>query len=483
MNSPRKRILLTGATGYVGGRLLMVMHRQGYRVRTLARRPEFLHIDPTWEVEKAKGDVLVKSTLVQALKDVDAAFYLIHSMGADGNFVDLDREGARNFGEAARECGVRRIIYLGGLGSDSNLSPHLQSRQEVGDILRESGVQVAELRASIVLGSGSLSFEMIRALVERLPVMITPRWVGVKAQPIAISDLLEYLMEALEIPLDQHRTIEIGGADQVSYGDLMQEYAHQRGLRRFMIAVPVLTPRLSSLWLGLVTPLYARTGRKLVESLRHSTTVQDPSGAKLFTIRPRGVQQAIAEALKNEDSECATTRWSDSISSTGMGDTLGTIRVGNRLVDTRSAVVDVPPAKAFRPIQRIGGATGWYYGNWLWRLRGFLDLLVGGVGMRRGRRHPDELRVGDVVDWWRVESFESGRQLRLAAEMKLPGRAWLEFTVAPNRNGSVISQTAVFDPVGLPGIAYWYGVYPLHALVFKGMLARIVREAQKTQQN
>ncbi len=479
MHPPRKRILLTGATGYVGGRLLMAMHQRGYRLRALARRPEFLHIDPTWDVEKAKGDVLERPTLIPALKDIDAAFYLVHSMGADGSFVDLDREGARNFGVAARECGVRRIVYLGGLGSDSILSPHLRSRQEVGDILRESGVQVLELRASIVLGSGSLSFEMIRALVERLPVMITPRWVGVKAQPIAISDLLDYLMEALEIPGDDHRTIEIGGTDRMSYGDLMQEYARLRGLRRFMIAVPVLTPRLSSLWLGLVTPLYARTGRKLVESLRHSTTVRDPSGALLFSVRPRGVRQAIAEALNNEDHEFATTRWSDPISSAGVGGGVGTVRVGNRLVDTRSAEVAVPPAIAFSPIQRIGGSTGWYYGNWLWKLRGFLDLLAGGVGMRRGRRHPDELREGDAIDWWRVESFAPGRCLRLVAEMKLPGRAWLEFTVEPNGDGSVITQTAVFDPVGLPGIAYWYGIYPLHARVFKGMLAGIVREAQK----
>jgi hypothetical protein len=351
----------------------------------------------------------------------------------------------------------------------------------VGDILRASGVPVIELRASIVLGSGSLSFEMIRALVERLPVMITPRWVSAKAQPIAISDLLDYLLEALEIPLDQHRTIEIGGPDQMSYGNLMQEYARQRNLRRLMIPVPVLTPHLSSLWLGLVTPLYARTGRKLVESLPHSTTVQDPSGARLFRVRPRGVRQAIAEALKNEDREYATTRWSDSVSSRDMNNKAGTMRFGNRLVDTRSAVVDLPPSHAFRPIQKIGGSRGWYYANWLWRTRGFLDLLVGGVGMRRGRRHPEDLRVGDVIDWWRVEAYEPGHHLGLAAEMKLPGRAWLEFTVEPHGRGSIVRQTAVFDPIGLPGIAYWFGVYPLHALIFRGMLAAIVRETERPE--
>jgi uncharacterized protein YbjT (DUF2867 family) len=481
MNTPEspKRILLTGGTGYVGGRLLGVLQEHGYNVRALAREPKFLQQRSALDVEIVKGDVLDKSSLLRAMQGVDAAYFMVHAMSSTRNFVELDREGAKNFGDAARECAVRRIIYLGGLGKGSKLSAHLQSRQEVGDILRRSGVQIIELRASIVIGSGSLSFEMIRALVERLPVMITPRWVAVQAQPIAINDLLEYLVEALDIHLQDNSIVEIGGADQVSYGDLMQEYARQRNLRRLMVPVPVLTPRLSSLWLGLVTPLYARTGRKLVESLPHSTIIEDPSGARLFRVRPRGVRQAIAEALQNEDREYATTRWSDSISSTGMSNKAGTMRVGNRLVDTRSAVVELPPSHAFRPIQKIGGSRGWYYANWLWRTRGFLDLLVGGVGMRRGRRHPEDLRVGDVIDWWRVEAYEPGHHLRLAAEMKLPGRAWLEFTVEPHGTGSIVRQTAVFDPIGLPGIAYWFGVYPLHALIFRGMLAAIVRETER----
>ena len=479
MISQQKRILLTGATGYVGGRLLRALSQHRYRVLTLARRPEFLHIDQGWGVELVKGDVFEKPSLVQAMQGVDAAYYMVHSMGARGDFIELDRVGAKNFGEAARECGVQRIIYLGGLGAGNALSPHLQSRQEVGDILRASGVQVIELRASIVIGSGSLSFEMIRALVERLPVMITPRWVGVKAQPIAITDLLDYLVQALEIPVRDNRIVEIGGADQVSYGELMQEYARQRGLRRLMIPVPVLTPRLSSLWLGLVTPLYARTGRKLVESLRHSTTVQDPSAVLLFRVKPRSVRQAIAEALKNEDREYAETRWSDAVSATGRGVETRSIRIGNRLIDVRYATIHASPSAAFRPIQKIGGVTGWYYANWLWGLRGFLDLLVGGVGMRRGRRHMQEIAVGDVIDWWRVEAFEPDRLIRLVAEMKLPGRAWLEFSVEKQGESSLIRQTAVFDPVGLLGLAYWYAIYPLHALVFKGMLGGIVREVQK----
>lgn len=485
MNTPAspKRILLTGGTGYVGGRLLTVLKEQGYIVRALARQPKFLQQRSGFDVETVQGDVLDKSSLVRAMQGVDAAYYMIHSMSSTRDFVELDREGAQNFGDAARESGVRRIIYLGGLGKGNHLSPHLQSRQEVGDILRRSGVQVIELRASIVIGSGSLSFEMIRALVERLPIMITPRWVAVQAQPIAIKDLLEYLVEASEVPLIGDSIFEIGGSDQVSYGDVMREYARQRGLRRLMIPVPVLTPRLSSLWLGLVTPLYARTGRKLVESLRHPTIVEDPSAQLTFRVRPRGVQQAIADALRNEDREYAETRWSDSVSASVGSSEIGSIRLGNRLIDTRSAVVAANPSVAFRPIQKIGGAAGWYYANWLWKLRGFLDLLIGGVGMRRGRRHPEHIVEGDIIDWWRVEQFESGRRLRLAAEMKLPGRAWLEFEVEQQGESSVIRQTAMFDPVGLLGLVYWYAVYPLHALVFKGMLAAIVRDIQIPPQN
>jgi uncharacterized protein YbjT (DUF2867 family) len=476
-----KRILVTGATGYVGGRLLRVLLERGYDVRALARRPQSLKPAAGFRAEIVRGDVLDKSSLVRAMQGVDTAYYMVHSMGSTLDFVELDRAGARNFGEAAQECGVRRIIYLGGLGKGGQLSPHLQSRQEVGDILRRSGVQIIELRASIVIGSGSLSFEMIRALVERLPIMITPRWVGVETQPVAISDLLEYLLEALEIQEQSSSCFEIGGPERVSYGQLMKEYARQRHLRRLMIPVPVLTPRLSSLWLGLVTPLYARTGRKLIESLRHPTIVSDSSGGSPFVVRPRGVRQAIAEALTDEDRGFSESPWSDpALPSSGVSRATN-IRLGNRLVDTRSAIVHALPPDAFRPIQRIGGATGWYYANWLWRLRGLLDLLFGGVGMKRARKHPDHIAEGDAIDWWRVEAFESDRYLRLAAEMKLPGRAWLEFVVERCGEDSVIKQTAIFDPVGLWGLVYWYSIYPLHTLVFKGMLAALVRQAQTPQ--
>jgi uncharacterized protein YbjT (DUF2867 family) len=412
------------------------------------------------------------------MEGVHTAYYLIHSMSSIGNFEEEDRRAAENFGEAAQRAGVNRIIYLGGLGdSKGALSSHLRSRHEVGEVLRGSGVPTIEFRASIIIGSGSLSFEMIRALVERLPIMITPRWVSTLAQPIAITDLLHYLVAALDLSIEGNQLYEIGGPDKVSYGDIMREYARQRGLRRFLLPVPVLTPRLSSLWLGLVTPVYARVGRKLIDSICNATVVQDESALNVFGIHPKGIREAIASALCNEDQEFAETRWSDALSSSGVRREWGGIRFGTRIVDSRVAEVPVSPELAFKPIRRIGGNTGWYYGNWLWQLRGFLDLLVGGVGMRRGRRDVERLRVGDVLDFWRVEAFEPNQRLRLAAEMKLPGRAWLEFEVEGNTSTSIIRQTAIFDPVGLFGLAYWYLLYPLHQLIFAGMLRSIVAVA------
>lgn len=473
-------ILLTGATGYVGGRLLKVLESGAHRVRCLARRPEFLQAKVARATEVVAGDVLDKRSLKEAMQGVHTAYYMVHSMGSAGAFEEEDRRAALNFGEAAAEAGVQRIIYLGGLGeSRVELSPHLRSRHEVGNVLRSSGVQVIEFRASIVIGSGSLSFEMIRALVERLPVMITPRWVSVPAQPIGIEDLLQYLVGALEREVPGNQIYEIGGSERVSYGDLMREYARQRGLRRVMVPVPVLTPHLSSLWLGLVTPLYARVGRALIDSIRHPTVVQDEAALKTFAIRPKGVREAIASALRNEDRDFAETRWPDALSSGGTPRRWGGVRFGTRIVDSRVAQVSAPREQAFEPIRRIGGATGWYYGDWLWWFRGFLDLLVGGVGMRRGRRDAETLRVGDVVDCWRVEACEPDRRLRLAAEMKLPGRAWLEFEVEGNGTASTIRQTAIFDPSGLLGLAYWYLLYPIHQLVFAGMLRGITAAIER----
>jgi uncharacterized protein YbjT (DUF2867 family) len=473
-------ILVTGATGYVGGRLLPLLVEDGWRVRCLARRPERLSSRVPAGVEVVSGDVLDAASLSPAMQGVEAAYYLIHSMGATGDFEEQDRLAADRFAAAAAAAGVRRIIYLGGLGEDeAELSAHLRSRHEVGERLDAHGVPVIELRASVIIGSGSLSFEMIRALVERLPVMVTPRWVQVAAQPIAIGDVLDYLRAALTVETG-HRsfTIEIGGPDQVSYGELMREYARQRGLRRWMIPVPLLTPHLSSLWLGLVTPLYARVGHKLIESLRHPTVVRDDTAKRLFSIRPIGVREAIASALRNEDSRFAQTRWSDALSAAGQPRQWGGARFGNRLVDSRSTPVAAAPFAVFAAVERLGGATGWYYANWLWTLRGWLDLLLGGVGMRRGRRDPQRVLVGDTLDCWRVECIEPGKRLRLAAEMKLPGQAWLEFEVQPRGDGTELRQTATFDPLGLLGLTYWYAVWPWHQLVFAGMLRGIAHAAR-----
>lgn len=476
----RGQILLTGATGYVGGRLLPLLAADGWRVRCLARQPDNLSPRVPAGVEVVPGDLLDAASLSAAMQGVEAAFYLVHSMGATGDFETQDRLAAEHFASAARAAGVQRIIYLGGLGEDEpDLSAHLRSRHEVGERLRAQGVPVIEFRASIIIGSGSLSFEMIRALVERLPVMVTPRWVRVTAQPLAIGDVLAYLRAALSLKLDGSVIVEIGGPDRVSYGELMREYARQRGLRRLMIPVPLLTPRLSSLWLGLVTPLYARVGRKLVDSLRHPTVVRDDSAQRLFTVRPLGVREAIERALRNEDFSFAQTRWSDALSAAANAPRQwGGARLGNRLVDSRSTQIVASPAAVFAAVERIGGAVGWYYANWLWTLRGWLDLLLGGVGMRRGRRDPQRLRVGDTLDCWRVEAIQPDQRLRLAAEMKLPGRAWLEFEVQPDGNRARLRQTATFDPLGLWGLAYWYGVWPLHQLVFAGMLRGIAKSAE-----
>ena len=480
ITSLKQKILLTGATGYVGGRLLRALERRGFSVRCLARNAAVLRGRVAATTEVVQGDCLDSSSLNLAMMGVATAYYLVHSMGATASFEEQDRVAAVNFGNAAKEAKVKRIVYLGGLGEGS-LSPHLRSRQEVGALLRASGIEVIEFRASIVIGSGSLSFEIIRALVERLPIMVCPRWVAVAAQPIGIEDLIEYLAGALDLPAQGSLVVEIGGPDRVSYRDIMNEYARQRGLRRVMISIPVLTPRLSSLWLGLVTPVYARVGRKLIDSMRNATIVKNPLALDLFPLRPKGLREIIRRAIDNEDSEFALTRWSDALSSAGLERSWGGVRFGNRIVDSRTVTVNVPAAIAFEPIRRIGGATGWYYGDWLWRLRGFVDLLMGGVGLRRGRRDPDRLETGDTLDFWRVESVEENRRLRLVAEMKLPGRAWLEFEVEEAGDRTLIRQTAIFDPIGLAGLAYWYILYPMHALMFGKMLAAIATQAQRKQ--
>ena len=473
---PRGRgiILLTGATGYIGGRLLPLLVATGRPVRLLARDPARLPGSSIPGAEVIVGDLLRPETLAPAFRDVEAAFYLVHSMESGGDFEAQDRLAAENFAEAARAAGVSRIIYLGGLGEDrEDLSPHLRSRREVGDILRRRGVPVVELRASIVIGAGSLSFEMIRALVERLPIMVTPRWVGVMTQPIAIADLLLYLKEALDITLQTSVVFEIGGAERTSYGGLMREYARLRGLRRGTIPVPVLTPRLSSLWLALVTPVYARVGRRLIDSIRHPTVVNDDRAARHFSVRSKGVLAAMIEAIAEEDAAFAASAW-DAAHAARVPRGWGGRRIGTRLVDARQARSDRPPPQAFAPIRQIGGRRGWYFADWLWSVRGLLDRIVGGPGLRRGRRDPEWPIVGDAIDCWRVEAFLPDRRLTLRAEMRLPGRAWLEFEVVPEADGSIVRQTAVFDASGLMGLLYWFLVWPLHEYIFAGLLRSVV---------
>jgi uncharacterized protein YbjT (DUF2867 family) len=469
---------LTGATGYVGGRLLTRLQNSGYPVACMTRRPENLSHRKQPGTEIRHGDVMDAASLETALAQVEVAFYLVHRLGDRVDFEEMEARGAEHFAAAAKKNGVKKIIYLSGLGRDGpDLSPHLRSRHRVGELLRASGIPVIELRASIILGSGSLSYEMIRSLVERLPVMICPRWVGTPTQPISIEDVLDYLMHSIPLASSENRVYEIGGPEPTSYGGIMMEYARQRGLKRRMIPVPLLTPRLSSLWLGLVTPVYARTGRKLVEGLKNPTVVEDPRALNDFPIRPMSLADALERARIFEDREMAETHWFEAVSSAGRLPSWGGKRYGSRLVDFRETYLPVTPEEAFHVVRSIGGKNGWYFADWLWKIRGAIDLLVGGVGLRRGRRHPTDLRVGDPVDFWRVESFEPNAALRLRAEMRLPGRAWLEFEVEKAENGCYLRQTAVFDPLGLGGVAYWYGIYPLHAMVFRGMLRGIAKEA------
>ena len=470
---PREKILLTGSTGYIGGRLLRRLEADSFPVRCLVRRPEVLGPQVAATIKVAGGDLLKPETLPAAMRGITTAYYLVHSMASEADYADQDRTAAKAFSSAARDEGVQRIVYLGGLGSGKDLSGHLRSRQEVGRILRSSGVTTIEFRASIIIGSGSLSFEMIRSLVEKLPVMLTPRWVHTMSQPIAVEDVIEYLHAALKAPLEGSRVIEIGGSEQASYADIMTEYGRQRGLRRKMISVPVLSPRLSGLWLGLITPIYARIGRKLVESLRNKTVVDRAAASEIFSIRPRGLAPAIRRALVNEDRGFAETRCSDAVSSLGSTSSRSGVRYRTRIVDSRVRFVPVPAPQAFTPIRRIGGEAGWYGSNWLWRVRGALDLLAGGPGMRRGRKDSEHPAIGETFDFRRVEAYEENRLLRLRAEMRLPGRAWLQFEVEPHGSGSWVRQTAEFAPLGFLGLAYWYGLYPLHYIVFTRLLREI----------
>jgi uncharacterized protein YbjT (DUF2867 family) len=484
------RCLVTGATGYIGGRLVPELLAAGYTVRCMARDPGKL-ADRPWsdDIEVAKADVSDAAALRKALADCDVAYYLIHSLGTGSSFEQRDRDAARAFADAAREAGVKRIVYLGGMisGQEGDLSPHLRSRAEVGDILLDSGVPTAALQAAVIIGSGSASFEMLRYLTERLPAMITPKWVTTRIQPIAVRDVLRYLVGAATLPADVNRRFDIGGPDVLTYADMMRRYAAVAKLPpRLLVSVPVLTPSLSSHWVGLVTPVPSGLARPLVESLRVEVVAAEHDIVQYIPDPPEGLlplDRAIELALTHTREGDVSTRWSSASIAGAPSDPLPSDPEwagGSLYVDERTSLVDAPPEALWRVIEGIGGTSGWYSFDAAWAVRGVMDRLVGGVGLRRGRRDPVHLRPGDALDFWRVEAIVPGELLRLRAEMKLPGLAWLELHVGRDEDGRTIyRQRAIFQPHGLTGHAYWRSISPFHGIVFGGMLRNITAAAEK----
>jgi len=469
------KMLVTGATGYVGGRLVPRLLSEGHEVVCLVRTPGSLD-DRPWvdRVEVRIGDVLEPATLHDGLNGCDGAYYLIHSMGRHNDFYRAEQESAINFRAAAEAAGLSRIVYLGGLGS-GNLSQHLASRQAVGHLLAEGPVPVTELRAAVVIGAGSLSFEMLRSLTEVLPVMTTPRWVRTHCQPIAVSDLLTILEDAMTDVGSDSKVLEIGGPDIVSYEQMMRIYAREAGLRRrLIIPLPVLSPGLSSLWIGLVTPVPAATARPLVGSLRNEVTVSDDRYLRTLPKPPMPIAEAVRRAL------APVGVVSDDPAAPQPGDPAWS--GGTRYSETREVVCRVSREVLAAEFMTIGGSKGYYTAAWAWRTRGLLDKLVGGPGLRRGREHPEQLSAGDALDFWRVETVEPGRRLALRAEMKMPGDARLEFTARDHPQGSTLAQTATFRPRGLFGRAYWYALYPFHRVIFSRMARAIVAAAESRAQ-
>lgn len=465
----------------------------GYAVRALVRDPARLQGRPwSHQIEVAQGDVLDPASLESALAGVDAAYYMVHSMGSGDQFHERDMIAARNFSQAAAAQGVQRILYLGGLGDpDADLSHHLRSRQQTGDALRESGVPVTELRAAVIVGSGSTSFEIIRYLTERIPVMICPRWVFTNIQPIAIRDVLSYLVQSLTIAETTGETIEIGGPDVMSYGAMMTTYAEVRGLKRYLLPVPALTPGLSAHWVHWMTPVPAQIARPLIQGLRNEVIVRDDKAQRLFPqIRPITYRRAVELALDKLHAQEVETAWSDALL-TSQGDRQPSVlqeREG-MILERRERRVDAPAATVFAAYTRLGGETGWLALNWAWYVRGVIDRMVGGVGFRRGRRDAYEVRVGDALDFWRVEAVEAPRLMRLRAEMKVPGLAWLQFESVPTpdelreageeEGPTTLVQTAFFAPKGLFGHLYWYGIYPIHGAIFSMLADRLKTMAER----
>ncbi|MBA9005699.1 SDR family oxidoreductase [Thermomonospora cellulosilytica] len=478
--------LVTGASGYIGGRLVPRLLDRGHRVRCMVRSARRLRDHP-WadRVEIAEADATDAEATARALDGVDVAYYLIHAIGSGDAFGEVDRRAARVFAAAARERGVGRLVYLGGMAPADELSPHLASRAEVGRILLDGGVPTIWLRAAVIIGSGSASFEMLRYLTERLPVMVTPRWVRTRIQPIAIRDVLHYLVACADLPPEVSGGFDIGGPDVLTYEAMMRRYAAVAGLRRRLIVpVPVLSPWLSSLWVGALTPVPGGLARPLVESLRNEVVCREheitrhvgpPPGG------PTGFERSVALALRRIRDADVATRWSSAAVPGAPSDPLPTDpdwAGGSLYVDERTRPTAAPAALLWEVIEGVGGEHGWYSFPLAWRARGVIDRLVGGVGLRRGRRDPRRLRVGESVDFWRVEEIEPGRLLRLRAEMRLPGLAWLELGVRRRDGRTAYTQRALFHPRGLAGHAYWWAFRPFHEVVFGGMCRGIVRAAE-----
>lgn len=474
-------IAVTGATGYIGGRLVPRLLEAGYRVRCLVRSPMKLR-DRHWaahpHLEIVAVDLADAGSTRSALRECSAAYYLVHSMISAGkDYAAHDLMLARSFAAAAREAGVVRILYLGGLGETGpGLSEHLSSRREVEAALQSAGVPVTVFRAAMIIGSGSASFEILRYLVERLPVMVTPRWVSTPCQPIAVRNVIHYLAAALDAPQTAGQTFDIGGPEVLTYREIMDIMGEELGVgRRLILPVPVLTPRLSSYWIHLVTPLHHSIARPLAEGLRNPVVCRDTRILQMIPQPLLTVREAIHDALQKSDSGEAETTWSMAGPLPGDPGWAG----GKVFIDSRATTVRAPAADVFRTVCRLGGRHGWY-ANWLWEIRGFLDRLAGGPGLRRGRRHPDSIALGEALDFWRVAALEPPRLLRLRAEMKLPGEALLEFRIQPlGADASELVQEARFYPRGLLGLLYWFAVVPFHAVVFHGMLAALRREAER----
>lgn len=473
------RCLVTGATGYLGGRLVPRLLAAGHEVRCLVRSPSKLR-DVPWaaDVEIVRGDVL--GDVSGAMRDVEVVHYLVHSLHSS-DFADADRAAATNTARTASHAGVRRIVYLGGLHPTGPLSPHLASRKEVGEVFLRSSVPAVVLQAAVIIGSGSASFEMLRYLTERLPVMVTPRWVHNRIQPIAVRDVLRYLVEATT--LDANRTFDIGGPDVLTYLEMMLRYAHVAGLpKRRVLPVPVLTPGLSSHWVNLVTPVPRSIAKPLIESLVHEVVCRENDIRELLPGANVGYDKAVALALAKIRDADVETRWSGASTPGAPSEPLPTDpdwSGGSVYTDERERHTQATPERLWEVVEGIGGERGWYSFPLAWAIRGWLDRLVGGVGLRRGRRDPHRLHVGEALDFWRVEEVERGSLLRLRAEMKVPGKAWLELRVAGNGgHGSTYRQRAVFVPKGLAGHLYWAVVWPFHGVVFGGMMRNIANEAE-----